>query len=126
MKTKLFLMFFALIACAGCGDKVQVKGRVVFSDGNPLTTGIVYFESGPYQAYGILDADGNYSVGEIRPGDGIKKGDYRVRVSATSGGTSDGAPFVRHIANKYENVETSELNCAVAGKTRFDIQVEKP
>ncbi|HBT77539.1 MAG TPA: hypothetical protein DEB39_11610 [Planctomycetaceae bacterium] len=127
MKTFFSIFFLSLLAVvAGCSKKVSVEGRVTFPDGAPLTVGTVVFEMDHYQVVGPLDQDGRYRLGEIRPGDGVLRGRYGVRVHAETGGTSDGAPIVKYVAPKYENTETSELSCEIKGKTVFDFTVERP
>jgi hypothetical protein len=121
------LLLFCTCFLLGCGGgKVSVGGKVTFPDGSPLTVGAVIFESGDYQVFGDIDATGTYTLGETTPGSGIKPGEYKVRVMATSGGGSDGEPLVDHIDPKYANATTSELTCTVKGKTVYDISVEKP
>jgi len=93
---------------------------------SPLTMGSVVFESGGYQAFGYLDQSGFYTLGEIKPGDKIRPGEYKVKILATSGGDSSGAPLVNHVDPKYASSVTSELTCTVKGNTVFDIKVEKP
>ncbi|MDR1960233.1 MAG: hypothetical protein LBQ54_14525 [Planctomycetaceae bacterium] len=127
MKRYFFIFaLLSLLATAGCSRNIGVSGRVTFPDGSPLTQGFVIFESGPYQVFGRIDESGNYRMGEDRSGQGIKPGEYNVRISAQSGGGSDGAPLVRYVAVKYENTATSGLVCSVQGKTVFDMTVEKP
>ncbi|MDR2345203.1 MAG: hypothetical protein LBE18_03980 [Planctomycetaceae bacterium] len=116
----LFLLIFT-----GCGSKVTVTGAVTFPDGSPLTQGFVIFENGMYQVSGAINSDGQYKMGE-QNGNGIKVGDYKVRIISQSGGSSDGDPIVIYVAEKYSNVNSSNLTCSVKGKTTFNIIVEKP
>jgi hypothetical protein len=110
----------------GCGGKSHVSGKVSFSDGSPLTQGIVIFENGGIQMSGKINGTGYYKMGENGDTNGIKPGEYKVRIISESGGGSDGEPFVRYIADKYDNVNTSGFVCKVNGKTEFNITVEKP
>ncbi|MDR1383370.1 MAG: carboxypeptidase-like regulatory domain-containing protein [Planctomycetaceae bacterium] len=113
-------------ACfSGCGERVSVSGTVSFPDGSPLTQGFVVFENGGNQASGIINETGHYQMGENGNSNGITPGEYKVRVISESGGGSDGTPFVRYIADKYDNTNTSGLVCEVKGKTEFNITVEK-
>jgi len=122
--------FFILLVCSclivGCGDRVTVSGRITFPDGEPLTEGSVVFESENYQAYSYIGADGSYSLGEVEPGDGIRPGEYKIRILASTGGGSDGAPLVNLVDSKYESTATSGLTCTVKGKMTFGISVTKP
>ena len=120
------LLLFCILLTAGCGKKVSVTGRVTFPDGKPLTTGSVIFETATYQVSGTIGTDGSYALGEINPGDKILPGEYKVRVAASTGGGSDGAPLVNLIHPKYSNTATSELTCTVEGSTKFDITVTLP
>ena len=129
--TSHFWSFLFILICTcfilGCGGgRVSVSGHVKFPDGEPLTTGSVVFESEGYQAYSYIGADGSYSLGEIEPGDGIRPGEYRIKVLATTGGDSGGEPLVHHVDPKYENTATSGLTCTVKGRMTFDIPVTKP
>jgi hypothetical protein len=122
--------YFFLLLCTcfalGCSNKSTVTGNVTYPDGTPLTTGSVIFETESYRAYGIVDENGFYTLGEINPGDKIRPGTYKVKVMASSGGGSDGEPLVHHVDPKYANTATSGLTCNVQGKTVFNITVEKP
>ena len=122
--------FLFILACTcflvGCSDRVTVSGRITFPDGEPLTIGSIVFESEAHQAYSYIGADGSYSLGEVEPGDGVRPGEYKVRILAASGGGSDGSPLVQHVHPKYENTVTSELFYTVNGKMEINITVEKP
>ena len=130
MQTSFRLFLALLLLCVsftlGCGGKMTVTGQVTFPDGEPLTTGSIVFEADGYQVYSHIDQDGFYSLGEITPGDGVRPGEYKIKILATTGGGSDGKPLVNHIAPKYENVITSGLTCTVKGKMVHNITVEKP
>ena len=110
----------------GCSGKATVTGQVTFPDGEPLTTGSIVFEGADYQAFSSIDQNGFYSLGDIEPGDGIRLGEYKIKILATTGGGSDGEPLVNHVAPKYDNSATSELTCTVKGKMVHNITVEKP
>jgi hypothetical protein len=127
MTLKHYTVLLFIFACfSGCSGKANVSGTVSFPDGSPLTQGFVVFESGGNQVSGVIDTTGRYRMGENGDSKGIKPGEYKVRIISESGGGSDGKPFVRYIADKYDNVNTSGLVCEVKGKTEFNITVEKP
>jgi hypothetical protein len=122
-----YILFFicCLSVCViGCSGKVSVEGTVTYPDGTPLTLGTVIFERENYQVAGQINANGHYRLGEIREGDGVLPGNYAVRVSAKTGGSSDGEPVVKYVAEKYENTATSGLTCEVNRSRRFDFTVE--
>jgi hypothetical protein len=122
--TLLLLMIFPILF--GCNGKSFVSGKVTFPDDSPLTQGFVIFETENYQVFGKIDESGSYSMSEIKPGDGILPGTYGVSVQSQTGGTSDGAPLVKYVAQKFESAATSGLTCEVKGNTVFNFTVEKP
>jgi len=129
MKHYLILIFFVLLLPAvwGCGNKVQIRGKVTFEeDGSPLTFGTVKFVGEKTQATGHIQKDGTYRLGEVKPGDGIMPGLYRVTVYAESGGGSDSTPVTYHIDRKFKNPATSGLTCEVKRRMTHDIIVTKP
>ena len=130
MQTSFRLFLALLLICVsftlGCGGKTTVTGQITFPNGEPLTTGSIVFEADGYQAYSRIDQNGFYALGEITPGDGVRPGEYKIKILATTGGGSDGEPLVNHVAPKYGNVAMSELTCTVKGKMVHNITVEKP
>ena len=121
-----YILFICCLSVflVGCSGKVSIEGTVTYPDGTPLTLGTVIFEKENYQVAGQVDANGHYRLSEIRPGDGILPGNYAVRVSAQTGGSSSGEPVVKYVAGKYENTATSGLTCEVNRSRRFDFTVE--
>ena len=81
-RTLFFLLLTALMLTAvGCSDKVQMRGKVTFSDDNsPLTSGQVSFQSDTVLARGYLKPDGTYILGTDTEKDGLPKGTYRVSI----------------------------------------------
>ena len=81
-RTLFFLLLAALMLTAvGCSDKVQMRGKVTFSDDNsPLTSGQVSFQSDTVLARGYLKPDGTYILGTDTEKDGLPKGTYRVSI----------------------------------------------
>ncbi|MDR2756512.1 MAG: carboxypeptidase-like regulatory domain-containing protein [Planctomycetaceae bacterium] len=127
MKNYFILFVFLLPFIFGCGaNHLKVKGTVKFDDGTPLTSGGVTFTNLPYQASGVIKSNGSYELYEQKLGDGVRPGTYQVTVSATTGGGSDGIPFVYLVDPKFENPSTSGLTCEVKGNTVFNITVTKP
>jgi hypothetical protein len=73
-------------AVAGCGGSLQpVRGTVAFEDGEPISAGMVVFESKDGQpivtARGEIQPDGRYQLSTHRSGDGVPPGVYRVLVT---------------------------------------------
>lgn len=78
----------------GCSDKVPLKGKVVFSDNDePVTEGMIFFESGSFQARGNIDKSGNYYAETLSTRDGIPKGEYHVTVSGVTKKETIGPEF---------------------------------
>ena len=122
----VFLFFVALLLfLTGCGDP-QVKGTVTFDDGTPLTTGGVMFVDGSYTATGAIKPDGSYVLSSLTLGDGVKSGNYKVTVSAQTGGGIDEGPVVNLVDVKFADPATSGLTCDVKGATTYNITVTKP
>jgi hypothetical protein len=142
------LMSLSLLAVCGCGSgggnkTYKVTGKVTFSDGSPLTEGIVVFSGDAMEAKGGINADGTYSLTSYKPGDGAPAGFYKVYLggniykpaatpappvdptieqyleSTTTSGSSV------YIDEKFRDVSTSGLTCEVKGKTTFNITVER-
>jgi hypothetical protein len=79
-----FLVFVFLLlglALCGCSKKVNVHGKVEFPDGSPLTRGTVCVGNDLVTYMGTIRADGTFSLGEIKDGDGIPPGSYKVWIA---------------------------------------------
>ena len=87
----VFVLF--LVTLTGCGSghpasTYPVTGRVVFSDGTPLSTGgSVLWESVPdnpgelpFNASGAIQADGTLELTTFEEGNGAVAGEHRVLV----------------------------------------------
>lgn len=73
-----------LVACLGCGGgRAQVRGKVVFSDGTPLTYGTVNFTSADTICKGQIEKDGTFKMRTFKPGDGVPPGTYKVYITDT-------------------------------------------
>ncbi|MDR1960009.1 MAG: hypothetical protein LBQ54_13350 [Planctomycetaceae bacterium] len=128
-----FILFCAVLGMtAGCGSKNQkVSGKVTFTDGSPLTTGIVCFvaEDGS-TGRGEIALDGTYVMGFESEKNGIPKGGtYQVSIINAlkeEGTDKTGMPILKPLINrKYDNVKTSGLTFIADGKSKtFDITVE--
>ena len=137
MTRKLFpLVLVGLLFTFGCSDKVQLTGKVTFSDdGSPVPLGYVQFETETFFATGPIQPNGTYRVGTDSLKDGIPKGTYAVLVRAneeTMVQVGDGADSSRTLVTRslidprHGNAATSDLTLTVDGKTKkFDIQVDR-
>ena len=149
-----FSLVCSVIVLAGCGsggskDTYKVTGTVKFTDGSPLTQGMVVFASPEGTTQGEIQADGSYSLGTYDVSDGAPAGSYKVFLAGpivgSDGGSeaesepeaSDGEEVEMYdegmtesgealVHQKFSAPATSELTCEVSGKTTFDITVEKP
>lgn len=74
----------ALLACAGCGTRLQPAGGKVLVDGVPVREGTVMFYpvGGGRPATARIVEDGSFTLSYERPGDGLPAGEYKVAVVA--------------------------------------------
>jgi hypothetical protein len=113
-----------LLVLSGCGQRpalVPVSGRVTL-DGKPLKFGSVMIQpaAGP-AARGTIQADGSFTVGTFKPGDGAIVGPATVRVACYEQ-QRPGAPAPQGelalgkslIPEKYTQFETSGITASVA------------
>jgi len=130
--TRVFVVGIAslsLFVCLGCSNQHRLTGKVTFSDGQPVTKGMVIFSNGAFQARGEIQADGSYTASSTGKNDGLPKGEYKVTVSGvtkTVSGKNNPMPFpVTLCDDKYLDVNTTDLACTVPapGKT-FNIVLD--
>ena len=140
MLTKILFRGFLLcfiVSLVGCSDTIKVKGKVTFSDGEPVTHGCVTFESDSNElALGMLDQNGHYALGRNKDGDGIKPGFYKIWLTGTNitQSTASGTgPMMNSTTTvtvhpKFHRKDTSELTFEAkwGGPTTFDFIVERP
>jgi len=129
-----------LIWMPGCGSghpkTYPVRGKVVFPDGTPLTSGgIVLFKSTatgdqPVNARGRIQDDGTFRLSTFEEGDGAVGGMHQVLVRAQR----DSAVYRQTgripkpvIDSRFERYETSGLECTVEdGDNDLTLVVERP
>jgi len=121
---KLIYTLFVILLLTGCSDKEKLSGRVVFSDGQPLTTGTIYFTNDHFTARAFLRADGSYDVGSLSQKDGLPAGTYKVHISGAIE-TIDGAERGL-IAPEFASEERTPLSITVPGERVYNITVERP
>ena len=133
-------VFCFIASLVGCSDVIKVKGKVTFSDGEPVTHGCVTFESDTNElALGMLDKKGNYALGRNKDGDGIKPGFYKVWLTGTNitqstppqgGGMGQMVSSTTTVTvhPKFHRKDTSGLTFEAkpGGATTFDFNVERP
>lgn len=139
---RLTILLLLLALCFGCGQNVQVKGKVTYPDGEPVTRGRVAFVTDKEFYSGQLKSDGTYTLGTLKANDGIPPGKYKVYIGDSTETISAPAssqtnknsrrsmppPSVKkeHVAQKYCSSESSDLSCEVKGSTVFDFTVDRP
>jgi len=98
----------ALLLCmSGCGDP-QVTGIVKFSDGTPLTGGMLVLQDGANQGIGEIRHDGTFTVFQHRPGDGLRRGTYRGYIIGAVI-ADDYGRSTSFIPDRYTDMETSGI-----------------
>src|SRR5262249_51784711 len=118
---------------AGCGGAgiYPVSGKVVYSDGTPVTglkgSRVIFEGTGQdgknYSAEGEIDGDGGFQLTTTRKGDGAVVGKNRVLIERRMIDPEHAAPRVIH--EKYEKFDTSGIELEVKPeKNSFTITVE--
>jgi hypothetical protein len=128
----------ALLAVGGCGEKgldlVKISGTVKYKDGSPVWVdpskgrAMITFMPADSQkeaaageirkgANGKIDADGHFTMGTLRPGDGVIPGKYKV-IFVIREDNPKGAVWL--IPEKYGNMQTSGEEITV-DKARSDV-----
>jgi hypothetical protein len=127
MKRLIYTLFVVLLSI-GCGDKEKLSGRVVFSDGQPLTTGTVYFTNDQCTARAHLRTDGTYDVGSLSEKDGLPAGTYKVHISGAVETNADPTDETVRllIATEFASERTTPLSITVPGERAYNITVERP
>jgi hypothetical protein len=128
----LFIGLFMSLSLIGCGNNnVNVTGKIMLSDGTPVSSGNVIFISGASQGKGTISPDGTYSLSFQKKGDGIPPGTYQVLVTGAFFIPSKLKPTDEMdtgtrpiIDNIYAETETSPLNCMVPNESGYDFTVE--
>jgi len=117
-----------LVVVAGCGDGVKTQGTVKFSDGEPVTSGYVFFSDGTNSGRGEIKPDGTYSMGMLKDGEGLPPGKYKVYVTGTPARDSaDGLHSTPFVDPKFLTYETTPLSIEiVVGKpVTYEVVVER-
>jgi len=130
-KSILIVLCILLGLAVGCGsgNKIKVSGHATFSDDDsPLTAGTVVLESETTRVMGELNNKGYFALGELRDGDGVPLGQYRVTISGAREQLPNGFPGKYFVDSKYERPDTSGLTFEAkkGGPNTFDIKVDRP
>ena len=124
-----------LALVAGCSNDrlptYPVRGRVVFSDGEPVKTGTVEFQSVEHalNARGQIARDGTFRLGTYTSTDGAVAGTHRVIVIQFL--AMDSTPDVQHdhgdpVDLRYASYDSSDLEAEVAtGGNELELVVER-
>ncbi|MDR1384976.1 MAG: carboxypeptidase-like regulatory domain-containing protein [Planctomycetaceae bacterium] len=127
MKIKTYYLPLLLLSIflAGCSNAITVKGKVEFSDGQPLEFGKVVFENDKNSFVGRIGKDGNFSMGRLKDGNGIPRGNYRVYIAETHKMIRDNK-YAPQIDKKFSSSDTSNLQFDIQKKTTdISIVVER-
>ena len=121
----LIVVCLAMLA-TGCGPRdkdgvYRVSGTVKFADGQPVTSGTIYFDNGKYNSFGQIQSDGRYTLTTLNPSDGAPKGSTKVFFSPDL--TGGATPL---LARKYSSTGSSDLTFEVKPqKNTIDITVDR-
>ena len=125
-------VILALVVCVGCGGSSgTVSGKVTVKGGDPLTQGMVTFDSGAESYSAEIDGSGNLKF----IGDGLPPGSYKVAVIGTeaypegydpeTADYTEEVEMVPVIDSKYEDSSTSGLTIEVkAGGNTIDLELD--
>jgi hypothetical protein len=109
----------------GCGNNIKLTGRVVFPDGEPLTTGTIYFAKSDFQARANIRSNGYYDVGSLSEKDGLPPGTYKVYIIGAIENNPD-EKIISLIATEFIKAETTPLEITVPGENVYNITVQRP
>lgn len=121
------------IVSVGCGEReaYEVRGKVQYQDGSPITGGVRVIRLEPTQdttakvlkaASANIAEDGTFEMFTRRPGDGVFAGKYAVTFTVLQG-AMDARPL---IAEKYSLGDQTPFELVVDGdKTDLLYELEK-
>ena len=120
-------LFVATVGCDGVA-LLPVKGRVVFSDGEPVRTGrIEYNASGsPHRAMGVIDDTGYFELMTADGEKGLPAGEYDVivvQLVITEDLSLADHDHGRAVPIKYADYTTSDLKALVSDGNAEEQQI---
>ncbi|GHT26926.1 hypothetical protein FACS18942_05300 [Planctomycetales bacterium] len=127
MKNFFPVLIVLLTLLTGCSDKVKITGQVKFDDGEPVNFGQVIFDGNNKSFFGNIRKDGHYAPGEIKDGDGVPYGTYKVWLAGTvlsEEGKEIGEGENSSRADAKETYRVNEKYTS-AGKTDITFEVKK-
>ncbi|MDR0609974.1 MAG: carboxypeptidase-like regulatory domain-containing protein [Planctomycetaceae bacterium] len=145
----IFILGVCLLLCLGCGNSnldglVPAKGVLKFN-GQPVAGASVIFNpvDQTRSASGLTDANGNFTMMTLNPGDGVYPGEYIVTVTKIeyrgemreehSEGSRetivhDTREMIEHLPSKYAAADTTDLKVTIPAdgnkKIAFDLTGE--
>ena len=135
MRNAVILWVAIVMLLQGCGgsglETYPVQGTVTLSDGTPITSGVIEFESSEQSvaAVGWIQEDGTFTMGTAGQDNGAVLGSHRVllRPHMPLGDGAEATGFRRApIPPRYSQYETSGLEFTVEAKSNeFHIVLEK-
>jgi len=123
MNKNLLLLFVVVLAVSviGCSSHVGLSGKVVYSDGEPVTSGEIQFYTPTFVARALIRGDGTFVTGSYKDTDGLPPDTYKIAVVAVDAGGNTLVDL------KYADVRTSGLSITIDQTTRnFEIVVNRP
>ena len=116
LRTCLALLVSALVGCQGSSSSptFEVKGKVLLSNGKPLSSGLVKFVSADGsqpEVSGEIQSDGVFALTTRNPGDGAAAGKYKVKIEPI--GRKDPRKSRLNFPAKYVDEDSSGIEVTV-------------
>jgi hypothetical protein len=134
IRYSVVVVLAGLMGCSGNSQTYPVNGIVKQPNGAPLSGGRVFFQplEGGQSAWGIIAADGTFSLQPADLVDGAKPGHYKVVINPAvpEDALDSAAAVARHrslIPLRYQNLESTPLQYTVKGdgsENHFEIVIK--
>jgi hypothetical protein len=140
-RNAFFVLMLAILSFSGCAEEqrlalpeASLKGKVTFK-GKPVPYALIVITGRAGSATGNADADGNYVIERVYPGEvevGVNtdagKGNMMgASMAAAQGGDKSAKPTFVDVPSKYFDPTTSGIKTTVPkekGETVFDIVIK--